>query len=188
MRLTRQLFLALSCVIAITICLALFLTAEQWTMAGELQYTEAKMLKLQPILDSITKIQSDTASLKPKVDTLKSAKDGTTRWRVVLQSIADSVPNDTYLTAINASGTPEDTTVSLAGVSDSQSSVGGMMTQLGNHPIFDRIDLRFTQAAVSLTPGVSADSGGVQPVQFEVATHLKGEPTPPPPPAKKDKE
>ncbi len=188
MRLTRHLFLALAGSCAITLCLTLFLTAERWQMEAESQAADTKLAKLKPTLDSIAKVKADTDSLKPKVDTLKSAKDGTTKWRVALQSISDSMPPATYLTAMNTTGTADDTTLVLTGVSDSQTIVGDLMTRLGSHPLYDHVDLHYTQAAISLTPGVSADSGSIHPMQFEMTAHLKGAPTPPPAPApvKKD--
>jgi Tfp pilus assembly protein PilN len=182
-RLTRNLFLSLAASIAGFIALALFLAAQNLTMTGDLRDTEARMSKLQPVLEQIDRIKADTDLLGPKVDTLKAAKAGITKWRAVLQVVSDAVPDNTYLSSLNATGSVDDTTISLGGISESQSVVGEMMTRLGNHPLFDRVDLHYTQAAVqAATPGATADPSQ-QGVQFEIAAHLRGTPTPPPPPA-----
>jgi Tfp pilus assembly protein PilN len=179
-RTTRNLFLALSGSIAILVSVTLFLAAQRLTMAGELRYTESKMSHLQPILDNIASIQKDTADLKPKVDTLTSAKDGTTKWRVILQAVSESIPDNTYLTAVHSSGAGDDISITLNGISESQSVVGDMMSRLAVHPLFDHVDLNNTiDASVSLTPGVSA-KGDTPSVTFEVVAHLKGAPKPDP--------
>jgi Tfp pilus assembly protein PilN len=167
-RLTRQLFFGLAGSVGVFALLSLYLGARQLQMRSELADADQKMQKLQPILDRIDQIEKDTNDLLPKVETLQSAKANTLRWRALLQVVSTSIPENTWLSAFNASGSSEDTWISLIGISNSQSQVGETMTRLGTHPMFDNVELSYTNSDGAPQPG---DTG--QKVNFEIKTHLR---------------
>lgn len=169
-RLTRQLFFGLAGSVGILVALGLFLTARELTMSNELSEAEARMATLQPKLDRIAQIEKDQTILQPKVQTLQDAKSETLRWRAVLQAVSQSIPGDTWLSGLSTAGNSEDTTINLAGISASQSMVGETMLRLSVHPLFDRVELKYTTTA----PVTAQDP--VQRVSFEIGAHLRGMP------------
>jgi Tfp pilus assembly protein PilN len=166
-RLTRQLFFGLAGSVGVLALLGLYLTAQEFAINGEKREAEARMQTLQPKLDRIAQIEKDQQDLKPKVETLQDAKAATLRWRAVLQAVSQSVPAETWLSGLNTNGNAEDTTINLAGMTATQTLVGETMTRLGVHPLFDRIELKFTQTA----PVTATDP--TQRVAFEIAAHLR---------------
>ena len=185
-RLTRTLFLAFVASLALVGTVGLVETAQRVVLSSQLQMATARMARLQPVLDDIDRIQRETASLAPKVATLKTAKEGTTKWRAILQVVSGAIPDDAYLTTLSTTGTADDTAITLSGAARDQTVVGDMMTRLQTHPLFDHVDLRVTQVAVSQVPGSVPDakhSGNT----FDVSAHLRGTPSPPTPTPAKDK-
>jgi Tfp pilus assembly protein PilN len=172
-RLTRQLFFGLAGSVGVFVLLVLYLGAKRLTMMSDLREAEARMQSLQPKLDRIAQLEKDQDTIRPKVDTLQTAKTDTTRWRAVLQVISQSIPGDTWLSGLSTNVSGEDTTLSLSGTSASQSLVGETMTRIGSHPLFDRVDLRYTQAAPP-TPG-----DPIIRVNFDIGAHLRSQAPPP---------
>jgi Tfp pilus assembly protein PilN len=169
-RLTRQLFFGLTGSTGVLVALGLFLTAKELAMSGELREAEARMQTLQPKLDRIKQIETDQVTLKPKVQTLQDARTDTLRWRAVLQAVSQSIPGDTWLSGLSTTGNSEDTSINLSGISASQTQVGETMLRLGVHPLFDHVELKYTQTA----PVTTQDP--VQRVAFEIVAHLRGKP------------
>lgn len=167
-RMTRQLFFGLSGAIGLFAVLTLYLGARQLQVRSELADANEKMQKLQPVLDRIAQIEKDTSELSPKVETLESAKLNTLRWRAVLQVVSQSIPENTWLAGLSTAGTSEDTSINLAGMTSSQTMVGDTMTRLGTHPLFDKVDLKFTQTEAGAKP-----DDPIQRVRFEILAHLR---------------
>jgi Tfp pilus assembly protein PilN len=170
---TRQLFYGLVGSVGAFILLGSYLGIQRLAMENERREAEEALLRLKPKLDRIAQINADKESLLPKVATLQQARADTLRWRAVLQVVSQSVPYDTWLTAINATGAGESTVLRLVGSASSQSLVGDMMLRLNQHPLFTKVDLTFTTAVQSLT--------GTAPSRFnfEVAAQLRGTVTTP---------
>ncbi len=163
---TRRLFLGLTTEVAALVALGSMLGVQQMRLQGELSDATTKLLQLQPTLDRIKAIEKDTAVLKPKLDTLVSAKADTLRWRAMLQIVSQSVPSNAWLSAISATGTGDETMITIAGVAGSQTLVGETMTRLQSFPVFGKVDLRFTQLA-------SQPDDPVQRITFEIGAQLK---------------
>jgi Tfp pilus assembly protein PilN len=168
-RLTRQLFFGLAGSVGVFVLLVLYLGAKRLTMMSDLREAEARMQSLQPKLDRIAQLEKDQEAIRPKVDTLQAAKSDTIRWRAVLQVISQAIPSDTWLSGLSTTGAGEDTTLNLSGTSASQSLVGETMTRIGTHPLFDRVDLRYTQSAPP-SPG-----DPVTRVNFDIGAHLRSQ-------------
>ena len=97
-RLTRQLFFGLAASVGALVVLVTYLGAERFKLNGELAEAQEKIQRLQPKLDEIARIQKDTNDLKPKVDTLQTAKSATLRWRVLMTAVSQAIPDNTFIT------------------------------------------------------------------------------------------
>lgn len=163
---TRRLFFGLAVEVGVLVLLGSYIGARQIALRGALTEANTRMQKLQPTLDRIAQIEKDTTILKPKVDTLLGAKADTLRWRAMLQIVSLSVPSNAWLTSITSQGSGADTTITISGNAGTQTIVGETMTRLGSFPVFDKIDLRFTQLS-------SAPTDVVPRFTFEIGAHLK---------------
>ena len=163
---TRRLFLGIGVEMTALVLLGSYIGARQWQMRDALAEADAQIARLQPTLDRIAQIEEETSLLKPKCETLVSAKADTLRWRAMLQIVSQSIPGNAWLTGITSTGAAEDTTITIAGNAGSQTLVGETMTRLGSFPVFDKVDLRYTQLS-------SSPADEVQRVTFEIGAHLK---------------
>lgn len=162
---TRHLFVGLVGTVASVLVLVSALGAQRLTLKGELTQANAKMEKLKPVLDEISRIEKEAAELKPKVETLQTAKADTLRWRALYQVVSQSVPASAWLSGMSSTAQNGETTLTLTGIAPSQTLVGECMTRLGQYPVFDKVELRFTQTA-------GAPEDPVQRVNFEIGAHL----------------
>jgi Tfp pilus assembly protein PilN len=165
---TRQLFFGLTAEVAALVLLGSYIGARQITLRGALSTADAKLVQLQPTLDRIAEIEKETSALKPKLETLQTAKEDTLRWRAMLQIVAQSVPNNAWLSGITSTSIADDTTISLTGTAGSQTLVGETMSRLGAYPVFEKVDLHYTQLLAS-----NQKDDTTQRISFEIAAHLK---------------
>ena len=164
-RMTRRLFLGMVGTVTSVLVLVSALGAQRLTLKSELAQANVKLAKLQPVLDEISRIEKEAAELKPKVETLQTAKADTLRWRALYQVVSQSVPASAWLSAMSSTAQNGETTLTLTGIAPSQTLVGECMTRLGQYPLFDKVELRFTQTA-------GAPEDPVQRVNFEIGAHL----------------
>jgi Tfp pilus assembly protein PilN len=173
LRTTRQLFFGL---VGAGGCLATTLvylgTARVQALVHHAE-AEKKMKAIQPKLDRIAEIEKLQQTLRPKVETLHTAKMNTLRWRAVFSAVSQSLAPNTYLNGLSATASETDTTLRLAGTTASQTLVGDTMSKLNTQPLFDKVDLTFTQSQPN-TDQVR------QNVTFEIGVHLRSL-TPPKP-------
>lgn len=176
-RITRQLFLGLAASAGLFTMTVVYTGAQQALLGSALKQADDAMANLKPIIADIKKTKEETAELTPKVDTLKSAQLNTMRWRGVLQVVSQSVPSETWLSTLQSSGSNEDATLSLSGMTTSQSRVGQMMDQLQKNrlKLFDNVTLKQTQNS-------TAPEDPIQKVSFDLSAHLTPMTAPPPPP------
>jgi Tfp pilus assembly protein PilN len=164
-RITRQLFFGFAASVGVLFLLGTYLAASRLTLAADLADANAKMQKLQPTLDRIAEVEKQTQELRPKVDTLQTAKMETLRWRSIFTVISQSIPSSTWISSLSSTG-GDVGTVTLNGTASSQTLVGDTMSRLNSHPVFDKIDLSFTNTA-----GNPNDL--VQTVNFQIIGHLR---------------
>lgn len=181
-RTTRQLFFGFAGAVGLFASLVLYTGGKQLALHGELSDAKARMQKIQPALDRISQIEKETSEMTPKVETLQNAKISTLRWRAIFQVVSESVPPSTWLSNLSATGnsTGDDSALHLSGMTNTQAAVGDTMTHLNAHPLFDKVDLKFTQS----TPPSATDA--IPRVSFEIEAHLRY--IGPPKPAAKDKD
>jgi Tfp pilus assembly protein PilN len=164
-RITRQLFFGFAGSVGGLIVLGTVLTASRLSLSSDLADANSKMLKLQPTLDRIAEVEKQTRELKPKVETLQTAKMETLRWRSLFTVVSQSIPNSTWISSLSSTG-GDGGMITLNGTANSQSLVGDTMSRLGTHPVFDKVDLGFTQSS-----GKPEDV--VQTVTFQINAHLR---------------
>lgn len=176
-RVTRQLFFGFAASLGIVFLLGTYLAARRLALGSDLADANAQLMKLQPTLDRIAEVEKQTGELKPKVETLQTAKLETLRWRSLFTVVSQSIPSNAWITSLSSTGGDTGSIV-LNGTANSQTLVGDTMTRLGSHPVFDKIDLAFTQS--------SGDTKTtVQPVTFQINAHLRST-APPKDDSKKD--
>ena len=165
---TRQLFFGLTAEVGALVLLASYIGARQITLRSSLGSADAKLARLQPTLGRIAEVEKATSALKPKLDTLQTAKEDTLRWRAMLQIVAQSVPSNAWLSGITSANIGDDTMISLTGTAGSQALVGETMSRLGAYPVFEKVELHYTQLLAS-----SQKEDTTQRISFEIAAHLK---------------
>lgn len=186
---TRRLFLGLAVEAVAVAALGTTLAIQQIEMAAALSSADARVARLQPALRQIEDIKAETAGLQPRIDTLRTARADTLRWRALLQIVSQSIPNDAWLSSITAAAPvvtgPADpnadpaaaappAVVTISGTAGSQSLVGETMSRLGAYPVFGQVDLRFTQLDAPQQQGsVNAAAASSTRVKFEIGAQLK---------------
>lgn len=169
---TRQLFFGLSGSVGAFILLVSYLGVQRLSMAGELAQANELLRSLKPKKDRVQELKRDKEDLAPKVETLQKAKLDTLRWKALLQVVSQSIPPDTWLSSITASGTDTATVLRLNGFTATQTSAAQTVLNLQTHPLFEKVDIGFTNQV----PGNPGDP--TPRVNFEIDTTLKGS-TPP---------
>ena len=183
---TRRLFLGLGLEAAAVAALGLTLTVQQMHLRSALAAADARVSRLQPTLRKIEDIKTETVALQPRIDTLRTARADTLRWRALLQIVSQSIPDNAWLSGItattpaaaatpaaggaDASAASPPAIVAISGVAASQSLVGEAMSRLGSYPAFGQVDLRFTQME-PVQNGNAANAPAR--VKFEIGAQLK---------------
>ena len=133
--------------------------------SADIKELDAQLLKLRPRIKEIETTDKKTAELKPKLDLLNQAKDGTMRWYNTLDQLTLSMPQSTWLTRFSTSTSTQenDINLNLNGVSVDQSKVGETMMRLHNNPNFKSVDLHYTQ---------KTDIGKITAIEFEIGAAM----------------
>lgn len=165
--------------IAIVMLVIGFLVLRLAALTARTAELDGQIVKLQPKVTQIQKLQQETERLMPKVITLAGAKTDTLFWYNNISAIASCLPQSTWLTSL-ATGLPplgtsetpgsiagSDPTLSIMGVATSHSDVGAAMLAMNQQPGLDHIDLGFDQAQ---------KLGTTDTVTFAMTIHLKPEP------------
>lgn len=184
---TRRLLLGLAAEGAAVAALGMTLAFQQMQLRAALSSADARVARLQPTLKQIEEIKTETATLQPRIDTLRTARADTLRWRALLQIVSQSIPSDAWLSSITASvpaasGPPDPNAdpsaasppviVAISGTAGSQSLVGETMSRLGSYPVFGQVDLRFTQLDAA-QGGAAGSPAPAARVKFEIGAQLK---------------
>lgn len=176
----RRLFFLMSSLFIFAIALFTVLSAQWFSVKGEVNALEDELVKLQPKVDKIKQFEARTKALAPKINLYGQARDHTLNWYTYLQVVARSLPDNTWLTRINThvatvsvssgqtSGPPPNAKVDLTGVTMNQQLVGEAMMSLNRFSdMMDTVELHFTR------PGTL---GSIPTIEFEVATSLRNVP------------
>ena len=176
----RKLLYAILGEIGLVVVAASMMTARILVTQNEINRLSDRVNALQPSVTKIQQLQSQTAALLPKVQTLDGAKADTLFWYKNFYAVTTSLPPKTWLTSLgtgSGSGagagalTPgaaggDDPTLNLAGVAMSQAVVGETMLRMNQAPSLDHVDLAFVQ---------QQKIGTADAVGFQMTVHLRPE-------------
>jgi Tfp pilus assembly protein PilN len=143
--------------------------------------------KLEPTVSEIANLQQATQLLVPKVTVLDNAKADTLFWYANMNSLSDSLPPKTWLTAVTSGGDaapapPAPTapgvpaapagdppSFNITGVAIDQAAVGEAMLRMNATPSMDHADLSFVQ---------QQKIGKTDTTSFQMTVHLRPEERP----------
>ena len=136
-------------------------------LASEEQAVQSKLKKLKPMLKAIEEQKRIVADLEPRLDTLQSARELTSRWGRLLNHIAVNTPPDVYLTAIRADANQPDQPIKVTfiGTGKSQSDASQFVLRCQNSRDIESVNLIGSQE--KLLRQMSA-------IEFEVAGSIVG--------------
>jgi Tfp pilus assembly protein PilN len=138
------------------------------TTHQQIRAYNAQLAQLEPKVKEIEENENATKALKPKMDLLNAAKDGTMRWYNTLDRLTQTMPQSTYLTKLCTTAKTEKggpIAFDMTGVSVSQARIGEAMLRLAQIPELEKVDLHFTQ---------SANIGKADAIEFEIGATMKG--------------
>jgi len=168
--------------IGVVVLVLSFLSIRLAAITAHISELDGQIVKLQPTVTQIQKLQTETARLMPKVLTLDGAKKDTLFWYNNIFAVANSLPAKTWLTAMSSaippagttpvpgSGAGTDPTLNVTGIATSHAAVGDTMLRMNQQPGLDHVDLAFDQAQ---------KLGKIDTVAFQMTIHLKPEAGPP---------
>jgi Tfp pilus assembly protein PilN len=128
---------------------------------------EQKKIEIQPTLDELTANQDSLDKMKPRIETLETARTDSTKWEDVLVYLTTNTPNDTWLTSVKAfkQDTKTPIVLTFSGVSTKQEHVGDFQYRIGSCEELENPQLKYTQPKFS-------DKGMM--LEFEVTAEMKG--------------
>ncbi|MDH7481019.1 MAG: PilN domain-containing protein [Armatimonadota bacterium] len=171
----RIVALILFCEILFAVGVFSFMTARIHASNVKLAELNNDLKRIQPTVDRIQYYEREIKKLEPRLDLLAESREQTLLWYTVLQDLARSVPQSTWLCSVTTtkpaptSGSEgqseqakkENTpTMKLKGTSASQRLVGETMLRLNRFPEFSKVDLSYTQ---------KANSNEYEGLEFEIA-------------------
>lgn len=147
-RKTQVWFFASSATAVMSLFAVGFLLLATESKKGELRGLQAEYEKQSPIRDEIEKNGDALGLLKPRLDTLISARASTEKWSTILNHISLTMPEGTFLTNVR-SQSPNDPSkpieFELTGMSLEQNLIGSFMIALQGCPEFGTVALRYTE-------------------------------------------
>lgn len=158
-----------------------FMLAHLITTQTHVGVLEAQLKNLQPKVDEIKQLESDTSALQPKVTVVNTAQQNTLYWYSALQNLALSLPAKTWVTEVATTGTPvfasstpapskpggptpaapapaptSNAALNVNGMSANQDEVGEAMLKINTFPNFNQAVLSSIQKSdIGKTPAVS---------------------------------
>lgn len=121
---------------------------------------------LQDTVHQVERLQTDMATLQPKVATLLRAQNATNRWRSVLQEVGTSLAPSTWITSF-VSRTAPSQGFTITGQTKSQSLVGRTMLNMNRQSNIQNVTLSYTQSTAN-----SGTDKGPSVINFELAGAL----------------
>lgn len=136
-------------------------------LRGEQANLQRQLGAIKPVADLIEANERELKALQPKLATLERARESTQKWIRILEQLSQSVPPQTYLTALRSSQpSPQDPLViTIAGVGANQSSAADLLASVQRIENLENVALRYTQ-------GRETDEGVS--IEFEIEAELAG--------------
>jgi Tfp pilus assembly protein PilN len=144
--------------VLIALVILIFMSARVYSIKRDISDVDVELQKTQPIILQITQYEAAIKDLTPKLALLIESKQKTMQNYDLLIYIGKALADKTWITGlsttqsttgnaqgqVNGNGT-ESTLLNLKGLSASQSLIGETMMRLGQVPMFDSVDLEYTQ-------------------------------------------
>lgn len=145
-----------------------FLLMRTDALQADIHSLEVQSEELKPIKDAIAMNQQFLAALRPRMETLSSARLDTERWSRILDHMSLVMPENTWLTMVNsqqASDEAKPVEISWTGMSTEQNLVGDLMLRMQRSPDLQNLQLKYTETKHS--------SYGVG-LEFQIACEVAG--------------
>ncbi len=174
---TRKIVYAIVAEAGLALLLASVFTLRFVTVHNQISELNGQIKSLAPRVAQIQQLQEDTDKLQPKLTALNTARDTTMFWYSTLESLSSSLTPSTWLTGLTTAGVATPTapapfaavattattsttaapgpaaapaagaSITLQGMSTSQSEVGKTMLAMNKEPSVGQVTLNFVQHA-----------------------------------------
>jgi Tfp pilus assembly protein PilN len=146
-RKSRAWFLAFASVAGVFALTVGFFFMRSGSLNAEIADLKAQAEQLQPLKDGIERNQSALAQMKPRMETLQTARLDTERWTRILDHMSLVMPQNSWLTNVAAvqSNDTKPVEITWIGMSSEQSLVGELMLRMQQSPDFSDVQLKFTE-------------------------------------------
>lgn len=128
---------------------------------------KAQIQRVKPILDEIKASEESYVTMQPRLTTLQSARESSSKWFRVLTYLTVHLPSQMYLTNVRGlvTETEKPVRVSFNGVSTDNSRIGEFILRLQEAPDLENPNLTFS---------AEKQVGDTQAIEFEVAGDIIG--------------
>jgi Tfp pilus assembly protein PilN len=136
-------------------------------LASQEAKLQAELQQLEPIKKKIEENQKVQNELQPRLTSLEDAQKLTDRWIHILNHLTTQTPSNVWLTNMRSAGTDQNKPVSVTvnGMSTSQTNVGEFMMRAQNESNLDNVTLNRTEEK----PTVAGPA-----IEFEIVADVKG--------------
>jgi len=119
------------------------LIAQGAALSGEQNEIEAKLKKLKPLQEQIDANKKDESTLGPRLATLESARNLTSRWARLMEHLAVNTPNNVWLTSFRSSAVDPEKPIHITfnGVGQNQTLVSEMMLRTQNAADLESVNM-----------------------------------------------
>ena len=179
-RVASQLFIGLGASVGCLLLLASFMGARHLAMNSELAGADQRMLKIQPTLDEIARIEKERNDLLPKVEQLEAAKAQTLRWQAVFLALSKATPANTWLSQVSSTE-GDSPTVTIQGQTDNEHLASAIVLALQHESVFQSVDLKGINSVSVSQTDKSGKSVQVSRTQFDILATVKPLKAPEPP-------
>lgn len=163
--------------VAIALFILGFMTTRVFSASQKINELDLKLMTLQPTVTKISDYEGQIKKLEPRLNLLSDSRNQTLLWYNVLQDMARSMPQNTWLnnmtTSVGVVDTSGDaaakkagprTTISVRGQSGSQALVGETMLRMNQFAEFEKVELSYTKEEQNKNNGT---------IGFEISAKLK---------------
>ena len=166
---TRKLIYAIVGEVGLVLVAVSFMVGRLVTTCGTIDRLDMRIKALEPKVNEIQQLQSDTASLQPKVQVLQDASASTNYWYSALSTISSGLHGAAWVTSVAATGNPDaappkdssgpaadGAKLNLQGMAANQIAVGNAMLRLNTYPAVNQVSLNvLEQTVIGAKPAVN---------------------------------
>lgn len=124
------------------------LSGQETQLAEKIKQSTAELETLKARAGQVAKLKDQVAELKKRVDTITELTKGQARPVVLFDALADVVPRELWLTALEERGT----TLRMTGTAFSPTAVADLMSNLRSSGRFKDVDILISRQDLTKTP------------------------------------